>query len=145
NIWLDALKSFDIIEIFKGFYLSKPVTCKNCGHTFTKMEEKKTDVNISVQMLTDCFQKKVDVIFLVTGDTDLVPPLKMIRKNFPHIWIIILSPPKRQNNELKDKSISHHYLTIGKAKIRKYQLSNTITLKNGVNISKPEEWSDPES
>jgi len=104
------------------------------------MEEKKTDVNISTEMLLDVFQQNLDGIFLVTGDTDLVPPLKAIRKNFPNIQITVFSPPKRQNNELKSKNITHRYITIGKSNIKKYQLPNEITTPKGIVIKKPREW-----
>ena len=61
-------------EIVRGKYLEKKITCPNCKYTIIRPEEKKTDVNISIRMIADCFQDKTDVIILVSGDSDLLPP-----------------------------------------------------------------------
>ena len=54
--------------------------CSNCGHVAKIPEEKKTDVNISSHMLVNAFTDRFDTAFLISGDSDLVPPIEMIRQ-----------------------------------------------------------------
>ena len=51
-------------EIVRGKYLEKKITCPNCKYTIIRPEEKKTDVNISIRMIADCFQNKTDSLIL---------------------------------------------------------------------------------
>ena len=41
-----------------------------------------TDVNIATQMIIDAYQDKYDTAMLISGDSDLVPPIKAINENF---------------------------------------------------------------
>ena len=55
-------------EIVKGKFYEKSFTCPVCGSTTTKPEEKRTDVNISVQMMGDCAQDNTDVLVLISTE-----------------------------------------------------------------------------
>ena len=65
-------------------------------------EEKKTDVNISVRMLEDCINSKTDTLVLVSADSDLIPPLESINRNFPKKIIKVYFPPFRYSRDIKD-------------------------------------------
>jgi hypothetical protein len=41
-----------------------------------------TDVNIATQILIDAFQDKYDMTMLISGDSDLVPPIRTIHELF---------------------------------------------------------------
>lgn len=56
--YLDALQTRPDLEIFFGQYLVKSRTCRSCGVTDTVSEEKMTDVNIAVQILSDAFRNQ---------------------------------------------------------------------------------------
>ena len=77
----NKLLNGDKFEIVRGKYLEKKIVCPNCKYTIIRPEEKKTDVNISIRMITDCFQEKTDSLILVSGDSDLLPPIEFIQKN----------------------------------------------------------------
>ncbi len=55
-------------------------------------EEKRTDVNIAVYMLDDAYQGRCDRIVLVSGDSDLVPAIRMVRARFPSIKTTVYVP-----------------------------------------------------
>lgn len=60
-----------------GEFKDIPESCKppkGCGRTWTGHEEKESDVNIALHVLDDLHQGLVDVVYLVTNDTDQVPP-----------------------------------------------------------------------
>ena len=46
-----------------------------------KLEEKKSDVALSLQAYHDALTKQVDMVVIVTNDTDVAPSLQMIRDN----------------------------------------------------------------
>ena len=53
SIWLDALDTLADQTSHYGHYLRKRRTCRHCGAQWTTHEEKMTDVNIAVQLLSD--------------------------------------------------------------------------------------------
>lgn len=64
--------------------------------------KKKTDVNISVRMMADCVQGKVDSVVLISADTDLIPPLDFIYENCKSIKIKVYFPPSNFSHDIKD-------------------------------------------
>jgi len=130
-------------EVVKGKFYDKEIICPNCRTTIIKPEEKRTDVNISVNMLDDCSLNNTDVIFLVTADSDLVPPLNSIKKNHPDKTIKIFFPPKTFSYDLSNfmKSYKKNVVLLEKAKTR---FSNSImpdtVSKNEKSFTIPQKW-----
>jgi len=58
-----------------------------------KTEEKGSDVNIATHMLCDGFRDAYDVAALISNDTDLVEPLRVIREEIGK-GVALLSPSK---------------------------------------------------
>ncbi len=58
-------------------------------------EEKGSDVNLASHLLWDAFTGKIDVAVLITTDSDLAEPVKIVRSvvNLP---VGILNPHQRQ-------------------------------------------------
>ncbi|MGB1283480.1 MAG: NYN domain-containing protein [Polaribacter sp.] len=87
-------------EIVRGKYIEKDIICRNCNTHFSKPEEKRTDVNIATHLIGDCALDNVDKVILVTADSDLVPPLEFIKKNYPDKRIKIYFPPTNFSYDL---------------------------------------------
>ena len=66
--------------------------CRKCYKKYQTFEEKETDVNIALYLLRMAFQNKFDKFFLIIGDTDLIPAVKMIREYFPNKKSHIIIP-----------------------------------------------------
>ena len=94
-------------EVVRGKYLDKQIQCPNCHYALSRPEEKKTDVNISVRMIADCVLDATDTIVLVSADSDLVPPLEFIQKQYPEKRIKVYFPPSNFSCDLKD-NLTHH-------------------------------------
>lgn len=101
-------------------------------------EEKMTDVNIATQLLEDAFQDRFDTALLVSGDSDLTPPIQRIRALFPAKRIIVAFPPGRRSAQLQQAA--HGFLVIGEDKLRKNLLPSPITGSGGFLIHRPPEW-----
>ena len=111
--------------------------CRACYQKYQTFEEKETDVNIGLYLLKKAFQNEFDKCFLLTGDTDLVPVVKMIREYFPNKESHIIIPINGRAWSLKQmvdysSKIKQKYLEASLFPL-------TINLKHGA-IVKPKEW-----
>ena len=98
----NKLLNGDMFEIVRGKYIEKPMRCPFCHNDFMRPEEKKTDVNVSVRMQEDCINNRTDTFVLVSADSDLIPPLESISRNFPEKSIKVYFPPSRYSRDIKD-------------------------------------------
>jgi uncharacterized LabA/DUF88 family protein len=139
--YLEALQTLRGIKPFEGQFLSKDVECRGCGRVWPDHEEKMTDVNVATEMLTDCFEGKCDVALLVSGDSDLVPPIRAIRRLFPQKRVIVAFPPARYSINLKN--IAHGYFYIDEATLGESQLPDEVTKPGGYVLKRPASWTAP--
>lgn len=137
QVFLEALQTLSKLSVFYGHFLADPVTCRNCGHKYTTHHEKMTDVNIAAELLQDAFQDRFDVAFLISADSDLVSPVRAVRRLFPGKRVISIFPPARFSSALK--SASTGTLRVGHADLSKSLLPDRIT-KNGIILQRPAQW-----
>ena len=137
-IFIDALRVRGGIEIDFGYFLLTTVKCYKCRHEWEKPEEKKTDVNIAVRLLEDAYDDLFDTAILISGDSDLVPPIQSIRTRFPDKRSIVASPPKRATKELRQAADSA--ITLWESTIRVNRLPNPVVTSTGVELWAPEGW-----
>jgi uncharacterized LabA/DUF88 family protein len=135
--YLDALDGATSTEIIYGRLQMNTVTCKKCNHTKRKPEEKKTDVAISAHMVADAYKGTAEAALLISGDSDLVPPVEIVSA-IPNRRVIATFPPKRKSHDLGNAAGAH--INIAEAHLRKAQLPETITLPSGVQLVRPASW-----
>ena len=130
-----------IFKIIYGKYYKKPVDCPLCNGTFQRPEEKRTDVNISVQLIADCVLDLTDSIVLVSADSDLVPALQFIIKHYPHIKLKVFFPPKRNSKDIAQTvgNKNTRYFENSKSKFQKSILPDIVQI-NGKDFFIPQKW-----
>jgi len=138
STFLEALETLKNFQIFYGHYLIKPVTCFRCKNRWNTYEEKMTDVNIVTELLMDAVSDKFDTALIISGDSDLVPPIRTLKVNYPQKRLILAFPPARECSQLKN--CAHGYFTIGEAKIRSSQFPEQVTKADGFVLNRPAEW-----
>lgn len=88
------------IEIIYGFYSpfrhayfadEDPIDFTK-KHRVVRPEEKQTDVNVSIHMISDAYEGNCDQQVLVGNDSDHVPPFQMIREKFPSMTLGLIAP-----------------------------------------------------
>lgn len=140
QMYLRALATFSEVEIIRGHFLTHKVTMPLADGSgtaeVTKTEEKKSDVNIAVHMLHDAYEDRYDLAVLVSNDSDLSEPLRIIR-NKMHKQVGILNPHKRSSRELR--KFANFNKTIRRGAIMACQLPQTMTDANGT-FHKPDDW-----
>jgi len=137
NVFLDALKTLPDFHIYYGQFLAETIVCHQCSHTYTAYHEKMTDVNISVEMMTDALQDKFDIALLISADSDLVGPVKAVWKLF-HKRIIAAFPPVRSSFALKQAA--NGVLHIGHVELAKSVFPAEIVKPDGVILRHPAKW-----
>jgi len=148
DVFIRALLTLDKIQVIYGLFKYKKVKClvKNCTYKGEKMfhvpEEKRTDVNIAVHMLDDVFNDRCDRLIIISGDSDLVPAIKTVKKIAPNKKVIVYVPAK---NEIRGAAIelrksSDRHKTLPNNLLSKAQFPDTFTDINGNVIQKPASW-----
>ena len=136
--YLEALEQYSRVNIYYGRYQPNIITCYSCGHSYSSPNEKMTDVNIAVKMLIDAFKNKFDTAILISGDSDLVPPIREIKKYFKDKKVIVAFPPKRHNISIS--KMANGSFIIGRKKLKDSQLPDEIVKPDGHKLIRPTEW-----
>jgi len=130
-------------EVVRGKYLEKIIVCPKCKYSISRPEEKKTDVNLSIRMVADCVQDKTDSLVLVSGDSDFIPPVEFIQKNYPEKNIRVYFPPSIFSSNLSDNMKRHKSkVVLLKNNLPKFlncRMDDLVAL-NGKSYTIPEKW-----
>lgn len=121
-----------------GKFLAKKIKIEGGYHkTF---EEKQTDVNIAVEMIRNVIFKRADISILVSADSDLIPPLHLIRELNSEHKIYCHFPPKRNSADLTNHADAVIHLEHYEKRFKDNLLPNEIRTPKGFIIIKPDAW-----
>ncbi len=112
EIYIRALETLPNLTVHYGHYLQSEVSMPlvsppPAGPRFAKvrkMEEKGSDVNIATYMLVDAFRKDCDQLIVITNDSDLAEPVRIINKE-------LLIPVGVFNPQTNDTAIRRNRVT----------------------------------
>lgn len=137
--YLDALEAHcrASIDIQLGRYQTKMKTCRNCGNSWPEHEEKETDVNIAVGLVSDAAEGSMDAALIISADSDLAPAIRVARRVNPDLFVAAAFPPKRFSAELK--SLMPASFHIGPAKIRASLLPEVVNTPRK-SFQRPSKW-----
>ena len=98
-----------------------------------------TDVNIATQLILDAYDDKCRIKFIImSGDSDLTTPIKMLRERFENKRFVVAFPPGRESFHLGEVATAHTY--IRKNKLRKSLLPDTLKNRAGYEVKRPDAW-----
>jgi uncharacterized LabA/DUF88 family protein len=138
STYIEALTMLNNFQIFFGKYQLNSWKCNSCLSRFEVPNEKMTDVNIAVELLTDAFQNKFDIALVISADSDLVAPIKKTKELFPSKKIITAFPPKRHSVALT--KVADASFTIGRKRIADSLFPQRIKKADGFTIECPKRW-----
>jgi uncharacterized LabA/DUF88 family protein len=136
--FLDALRTLSDVSIHLGHFLSDTVVCRNCGHTYEAYHEKMTDVNISVELLSDAYHNRFDAALLVTADSDLVGPTREVQRLFSGKRVVVAFPPARASKALMQVASGH--IHIGRDTLAESQFPDAVATQSGFVLRRPAQW-----
>lgn len=130
-------------EIVRGKYLEKQYECPYCHANISRPEEKKTDVNISIGMIKNCIKSEADDITLISADTDLLPPLELIREVYPEKTLKVIFPPSNYSYDIANTLTQWHKKPVlmkkHKAKFDVAVMPNNVTVGT-TTVQIPDKW-----
>jgi hypothetical protein len=144
------------VEIVESPFKRKPRTCKLSAEHAAKLgrshiryrthEEKETDVKIALDMINSAHRNQFDKCILVSGDSDLLPAIKMMLAEFPDKPITLLAPPFQhvlEARELAKKTRKPRFVVRGidgGYHIARCRLPDRVSAPDGAWISAPAEY-----
>jgi len=137
GIYLEALQTLPDLEIYYGNYLKKFVRCRGCGRSWPVYDEKMTDVNIAVQLLSDAYQHRLDTALIMSGDSDLAGCIQQVRRLFD-TKVIAAFPPERASQALRRAATV--WLPIDRQGLLYSQFPDEVTKPDGYILRRPEGW-----
>lgn len=147
-IYLKALDTLPLVELALGRFKATQVGCRvtACNHAgprfFTKPEEKRTDVQIGVDMLDDAYQDACDRLIVVSGDSDLVPAVNRVKARFPTKQVIVYVPSRNpvRGAAVELRSSADKDRTLPLNLLSRSQFPASIPDVSGGSIGKPAGW-----
>lgn len=139
-----ALKTIPELEIHKGTFLTRKIYRPLVGNEENYVlvhdtEEKGSDVNLASHLLMDAFNDTFEVALVLSQDTDLLEPLRMVKEELGKIvvmgWFEERPSPGRRHRE-----IAHSIRHISDSMLKKSQFPETVIGRGGMKIECPEKW-----
>jgi len=122
-------------RVILGEFHKKTVRCKKCNALFTKYEEKRTDVNITVELLRQAHANTFDTAIIVSGDSDLMAAITLVRDQYPGKKLAVAIPPRRKAEQLK--SVANFHIKIRRENIEHCLLPPVIDIQGSSKIVSP--------
>jgi hypothetical protein len=142
--YLRALKTLPAFDIYFGCFLTRrvrmPLAESRAGKTkyalVLKTEEKGSDVNLGAQLLHDGHLGRYECAVVVSGDSDLVMPVRLVREAL-QLPVGVLNPQKNPCVELK--KYATFYKHIKKGRLAQSQFPQSLRDNKGC-FHKPNNW-----
>jgi len=139
-----ALATLPNLEIMLGHFLTKNVRMLLANPTpgqsptveVVKTEEKGSDVNLAVQLLHDAHLDRFDCAVIVSGDSDLLMPVRIVRNELKKV-VGVLNPQRHPCAVLKANATFYKHLRPNF--IATAQFPDTLTDTRGT-FTKPAAW-----
>jgi hypothetical protein len=100
-------------------------------------EEKGSDVNLATRLLADAVDEDFEQALVISNDSDLTEPIRMIKQKF-NLAIVVISPYPTVTNKLRRAATS--YAVLDKSLLATCQLRASLKDKKGRVITKPAAW-----
>jgi uncharacterized LabA/DUF88 family protein len=142
QMYLRALKTIGNLKIIYGHFLTHSCHMVLTGSNpvqkvwVDKTEEKGSDVNIAAHLLRDAYNKSFEVAALITNDSDLVEPVRIVRREL-NLPVGILNPHQHHSSKLKQEAT--FMKRIRQADVAACQFARVITDSKG-QFHKPATW-----
>lgn len=127
----------DHVDRENYLYLAKPQAKGQRTAEVIKTEEKGSDVNLATYMLVDAFREDAEAFVVVSNDSDLTEPIRIVRHELGQT-VGILNPHRRPSQALLGCSPTF-IKQIRKGVLSKSQLPVQLTDIH-CTITKPSSW-----
>lgn len=132
-------KNPGLLTITSGRHQGTFIKCRKCGSSYTRYEEKETDVSIAVALVADTLTHACTDALIVSADSDLTPAVRTVQERTPGAYVVAAFPPSRFSADLQ--KLMPQSLHIGESKIRQAQLpEHVVDQATGIVYTRPPKW-----
>jgi len=144
--YLKALDTLTSVTVTCGNHKRKTVRClvRACTYVgereFTTLEEKRTDVQIALQMLEDAYENRAERFVLVSGDSDLVPAVNRVKGRGKEVVVYIPARAMKRGAAVELRSAANRHATLPTTLLGHAHFPEEIPDGAGGVIRKPVGW-----
>lgn len=144
--YLRALASVPQIDVHFGHFLTHTVRMPEAAAwtdgryapvKVVKTEEKGSDVNLASHLLVDAFDNLFDAAVIVSNDSDLAEPIRLVRERFGKTIGLLHHRNTRVSGKLRP--LAHFIRSFHSGALRKPQFARELRDANGT-FFKPPSW-----
>lgn len=142
EMFLRALRTIPNLSVHFGQFRTRPSRLPLTNTLPVQLvwvdrtEEKGSDVNLASHLLLDGFNRRYDTAVLITNDSDLETPVRMVRRDLGFA-VGVLNPHSRHSSSLQQWA--NFTKRIRQADLAAAQLPTNMTDSKGT-FSKPATW-----
>ncbi len=143
QLLFNALKTVPTVRFHYGKFLPKTkrrplVSDPTKFVEIHDTEEKGSDVNLAVHLLNDGWQGSYDVALVLSQDTDLIEPIRLVTQQLGLKVGLVWLDGRRPNKDLA--SVATFVRHVRSSDLAAAQFPNPIVRPNGTEIHKPAKW-----
>jgi 6-hydroxy-3-succinoylpyridine 3-monooxygenase len=148
-----ALETIPKAKIILGAFQERVVTCRGeCGKPYVIFDEKKTDVNLAVEMIDDVVWGRCKHVCVVSGDSDVQPAVEWLKKFRPELAVTVYVPclpseqPTCRTDYYTTRKLDVQCRFLPLDRLRDFQMPKIVKgHPSGKLAIRPTPWSAPES
>jgi hypothetical protein len=143
DVYIRALRTLPNLTVVFGQFRTRPVPMVRSGSnppkwvTVDKTEEKGSDVNLASHLLMDGFRGRYELAVVISNDSDLAEPVRMVRREL-NLPIGVWNPHPKNSFQLSQHTIFNR--KVRPADLAAAQFPPCITDAKGNSLTKPTGW-----
>lgn len=152
NLYIEALKTEPIVQVFYGKFLPKEITRPLADSPISEerfvrvrtTEEKGSDVNLATELLVDTFWgggRRIGKAIVVTGDTDLVAPIEAAVKK-GGVKVLLIHPDIDRPVPSPLRSVCSAVRHLAVKDLKESQFPPVVERPGRGPVKCPESWSE---
>lgn len=137
QIYVSALRTVNV-KVILGAFRRVDQECRICKATYQTFREKRTDVNIALNLFQTAIADTWDKALVISGDSDLLPAIEAVKITFPSKKIGIVIPIGRRAEELKQVADFHRKVKL--KHLATCQFDDTLVIDTNTSLNRPANW-----
>ena len=145
--YFEALSTLSKVKIILGMFQERIVTCKGeCKKPYAIKEEKKTDVNLAIEIMDDAMNDRCNAMYIVSGDSDIQPAVEWVVRNRSGMKMMVYVPALpaeqsvRRTDYYRTKRLNVECKFLPLDNIPHHQMKHTIKIADGKFVARPHLW-----
>lgn len=138
NAFFQANQMNPKFKLILGKYLRKNFKCKQCGFLNDTYEEKESDVRIATQIVADALRKNCDISIVVSADSDMIPAMELAMEERHSVFAYF--QPFQRSSAIASMFTNVIRMERYESRFRNSMLPDSVTLKDGYELTIPEKW-----